>query len=147
MFRIEKNSLTVHLRQSLVTSTTVQCVPKIIDLFEILLQNEMKNVEHFSNQQLHPSNLKSDKQFPDESEKIKRQKVKRIESSHSDEQQNSSLQIEKIHILANLLNLLQVGGIDSILNMPYVIKFAQLTVKYFFWSLTDKCEYQICAHG
>lgn len=47
---------------------------------------------------------------------------------------------EQIHLIGNLLDLLEVGGSDSVLGMVDVIKLAQLTVSYFFWSLYEKSK-------
>lgn len=47
---------------------------------------------------------------------------------------------EQIHLIGNLLDLLEVGGPDSVLGMVDVIKLAQLTVSYFFWSLYEKSK-------
>lgn len=48
---------------------------------------------------------------------------------------------EQIHLIANLLDLLEVGGSESLLGMVEVIKLAQLTVSYFFWSLYEKSKF------
>lgn len=50
------------------------------------------------------------------------------------------IRCEQILVLANLLNKLEFGGSENVLNMIDVIKLAQLTVKYFFWSLNEKSK-------
>lgn len=58
----------------------------------------------------------------------------------TDEMNQTQIEKEQIHLIANLLDLLEVGGNDSVLGMVDVIKLAQLTVSYFFWSLYEKSK-------
>lgn len=58
-----------------------------------------------------------------------------------DDVNQQQMEKEQIHLIANLLDLLEVGGSDSVLGMVDVIKLAQLTVSYFFWSLYEKSNF------
>lgn len=60
-----------------------------------------------------------------------------------DEQKLVQIQKDQVHVLANLLNKLEFGGNENVLNMIDVVKLAQLTVKYFFFSLNEKSEWHI----
>lgn len=73
---------------------------------------------------------------------IRSKKIRsKLEYNNGTEDANQTqMEKEQIHLIANLLDLLEVGGSDSVLGMVDVIKLAQLTVSYFFWSLYEKSE-------
>ncbi|GAB0088755.1 Integrator complex subunit 5 [Sergentomyia squamirostris] len=45
---------------------------------------------------------------------------------------------EQIHLIMTLLDDLGIGGKESLLGMVDILKFSQMTVKYFFWNLMEK---------
>lgn len=132
LIRLEKQNTSPHLTQHLVTATLTNCISKLLDIFGCYIRQEMRCVE--SSEIINAD--ASDESIADE-QTMKRSK---LESSKEDRQTNK-IYNEQIHLLANLLNTLEIGGIDSMLSMVDVIKLSQLTVKYFFWSLIEKCKY------
>lgn len=81
-----------------------------------------------------------DSQCYADNNKYKRLKSK-FENNLNDDVNQTQMEKEQIHLIANLLDLLEIGGSESVLGMVEVIKLAQLTVSYFFWSLYEKCKF------
>lgn len=77
--------------------------------------------------------------YDDDNIKYKRLRSK-FENNGTDDANQTYMEKEQIHLIGNLLDLLEVGGSDSVLGMVDVIKLAQLTVSYFFWSLYEKSK-------
>lgn len=77
--------------------------------------------------------------YDDDNIKYKRLRSK-CENNGTDDANQTYMEKEQIHLIGNLLDLLEVGGSDSVLGMVDVIKLAQLTVSYFFWSLYEKSK-------
>lgn len=131
LVRLEKQNVSPHLAQLLVTTTLTHCISKLLDIFGSYLRSEMRTVET-------SEIISTQPQDSDVTEK----KVKRIKCTKNStviEDQHNAIN-DQIHILANLLNTLEIGGLDSALSMVDVIKLSQLTVKYFFWSLIEKSK-------
>lgn len=82
-----------------------------------------------------------DTQSSDELTTYSSMKKIKMEMDHiAEEVPISNLQLYKdqIHVAVELMDILEIGGMENVLNMTDVIKLAQLTVKYFFWSLAEK---------
>lgn len=118
----------------LVTQTTNKCISKILDIFGSYLKKEMKFVE--------TSEVRSALNSVDD-HAVKRIKLSKVEQLLVSNDQSINVYTNQIHILANLLNTLEIGNADSMLGMEDIINLSQLTVKYFFWSLIETCKYYI----
>uniref|UniRef100_A0A1B0CEH9 Putative integrator complex subunit 5-like protein n=1 Tax=Lutzomyia longipalpis TaxID=7200 RepID=A0A1B0CEH9_LUTLO len=51
---------------------------------------------------------------------------------------------EQIHLIVTLLDDLDIGAKDSLLGMAEILNLAQMTVKYFFWNLTESDSIARC---
>lgn len=90
--------------------------------------------------------IDDDSQCYADNNKYKRLKGK-FENNLNDDINQIQMEKEQIHLIANILDLLEVGGSESVLGMVEVIKLAQLTVSYFFWSLYEKSKSTLYANG
>lgn len=131
-FRLEKLNTSSHLNQSLVTTTTMDCISKILIIQSLLLKQSFRTIRNLPTDE--------DSQCYD-ADNIKYKRVRsKIEHNATDDVNQTQMEKEQIHLIGNLLDLLEVGGTDSVLGMVDVIKLAQLTVSYFFWSLYEKSK-------
>ena len=128
----------------IISQTTANCISKILDIFDCYMKREMKMVEIFN-----PKDLPDDDNLLASDEPLeKKTKYENEDEDDDDDENNVTAEINKntktatkqIHIMAQLLNALETGVAEIALNMTDVIKLATLTVKYFFWSLTEKRE-------
>lgn len=88
--------------------------------------------------------IDDDTQRVDDADTVQYKKLKNKPVNHgNDEAMQMQTEKEQIHLIANLLDLLEVGGSEVVLGMVDVIKLAQLTVTYFFWSLYEKSWYHV----
>lgn len=130
--RLEKLNTTSHLNQLLVTTTTMDCISKILIIQSLLLKRSFRTIR----------NLPTDDDGQcNDADNIRHKRLRsKIEKNGTDDGNQTQMEKEQIHLIGNLLDLLEVGGNDSVLGMVDVIKLAQLTVTYFFWSLYEKSK-------
>ncbi|KAG4068286.1 hypothetical protein HA402_007806 [Bradysia odoriphaga] len=129
LIKLEKLNTSTHLNQSLVTTTTYECISKILIIQSMLLKRNFRAIR---------SPIDDDTQCVDV-DTIQYKKLKSKTGNHGvDDVNQTQTEKEQIHLIATLLDLLEVGGSEIVLGMVDVIKLAQLTVSYFFWSLYEK---------
>ncbi len=131
--RLEKLNTSSHLNQSLVTLTTIDCISKILIIQSLLLKRNFRTIRK------QPTD-EDDQCIDADNVRCKRLRSKSENHYGIDDANQTQMEKEQIHLIANLLDLLEVGGSDSVLGMVDVIKLAQLTVSYFFWSLYEKSK-------
>lgn len=130
--RLEKLNTSSHLSQALVTTTTTDCISKILTIQSMLLKRNFRTIRNLPAQ--------DDSQCCG-ADNIRYKRLRsKCENNGLDVMNQTQIEKQQIHLIANLLDLLEVGGNDSVLGMVDVIKLAQLTVSYFFWSLYEKSK-------
>lgn len=135
LYRLEKLNTSTHLNQSLVTTTTNDCISKILIIQSLLLKRNCRTIRNHT--------IDDDTQSIDV-DTVQHKKLKSQAVNHGNEDvDQTQTEKDQIHLIANLLDLLEVGGNDQVLGMVDVIKLAQLTVSYFFWSLYEKSWYPV----
>lgn len=107
-----------------VTQTTTKCMAKILNIFGAYLTAEMRSVEMWQSDE----NGADEEVVDDDSDRCSVAKRMKMSTNRT----------QKIHILAELLDCLEIGApAAGTPPMESIIKLAQLTVKYFFWALTE----------
>lgn len=120
-----------HLKESLLTKTLTHCD---ITLMEIAKRYLTKAVEYVSF-----INASQDLAFEANDEPVSK-KIKMVESRLNRKERCYKYTItykRHIHAVMSLLDILEIGNKDEQLAMDKCIKWAELIVKYFFWSLTE----------
>lgn len=67
-------------------------------------------------------------------------KIKLDQSSAEQEQECRDYSItykRHIHVVMNLLDLLEIGKVDQLISMDTTIKWVDSITKYFFWNLAE----------
>lgn len=121
----------MHLKESKMTKTLISCEATLIEIAGKYLTNAMDYVA-----KINTANLDSNEMADEPLNK----KIKIIESRlnrHEKTFNYSNLYKRHIHTVMSLLDILEIGKKDRPLAMDTCIKWAELTVKYFFWSLID----------
>lgn len=118
----EKNEISPHLGMHPMTRSGRECLSKFLDIFKNFIEKVTKDLDQ-------------EKPFCDEktNKKIKME----MEMSFGRPENIFSI-MEQLHILIELLDALELDGKDSELGITDILKMIQLTVKYFFWILTEK---------
>lgn len=123
ILRLEKAGTSVHLKRQVLTQATLESMNKVLNIWETLLNTVNDELE------IDPSKSVAHVD--------KRLKVKREDGGEIEENTTENLHSE-IHLIAQLIEVLGITGKKSPLNMTDTLRMSQLTVKYFFWSLTEQ---------
>lgn len=110
----------------------IECVSKLLEIFDSYLKAALDQID--------VDYLSSDGGGCGFTEKRLKKSDITIDAI-DDELKMVQIRKDQVHVLANLLNKLEFGGNDNVLNMINIVKLAQLAVKYFFFSLNEKSEY------
>uniref|UniRef100_A0A336LS77 CSON002532 protein n=1 Tax=Culicoides sonorensis TaxID=179676 RepID=A0A336LS77_CULSO len=122
MVRLEKNEISEHLKRKAMTTATIESMSKILSIWEALLNTINPELEVDLSNQNHLS---------------KKIKTEEMDQGEIDENEAENCHNE-IHLIAELLEILEVSGKESSLSMTNTLRLSQLTVKYLFWTLTEK---------
>lgn len=122
MLRLEKSSVSVHLKRQVLTQATLESMSKILSIWETLLNTINDELE------VDPSGRLS--------HVTKRMKVAQDEGDLVEDIAENCH--NEIHLIGHLIEVLGITGKKSPLDMTDTLRMAQLTVKYFFWSLTEQ---------
>lgn len=139
-FRLEKLNTSSHLTQSLVTTTTTDCISKILVIQSLLLKRNFRAMRNHSMDDDSQCNDEDNIEYKSQRIKIENNGTDDARDVATDDANQTQMEKEQIHLIVNLLDLLEVGGTDCVLGMVDIIKLAQLTVSYFFWSLYEKSK-------
>ncbi|KAJ6637430.1 Integrator complex subunit 5 [Pseudolycoriella hygida] len=129
LIQIEKLNTSPHLNRSLVTTTVTDCIPKILMIQSLLLKRNLNAIRH---------PITDDDRNCYDADNIRSKKTQcKLDNSATDDVNQVQLEKEQIHLTANILDLLEIGASEGGMGMVDVIKLAQQTVSYFFWSLYE----------
>lgn len=129
---LEKQGSPIHLKESLLTKTLLNCDATLMEIAKRYLTKAIEYVSF-----INASELMS---FKTEDDEPVSKKIKLIESRlNRKERYHKYTMIYKrhIHAVMNLVDILEIGRKDQPLAMDKCIKWTELIVKYFFWSLTE----------
>lgn len=136
MLKLEETQASVHLKRNSLTQATMESISKILVIWESLLStiNDEIETKTLSNTQIYKvENIKEEHPTSTKRLKIKQE----IDEGELDEDTTENCHNE-IHLIAQLIEVLNIHGKESTLNMTDTLRMAQLTVKYLFWALTEK---------
>uniref|UniRef100_A0A1B0DPW1 Integrator complex subunit 5 C-terminal domain-containing protein n=1 Tax=Phlebotomus papatasi TaxID=29031 RepID=A0A1B0DPW1_PHLPP len=124
----EKSGESVHLKNSPMSNAIQKNAPKLLSILFNLLNHIIPDIEEGI-----PFKLTSDAEEPEE-------KKPRSDKEFLNKVKSKALGAikEQIHLIVTLLDELGIGGKDSLLGMVEILKMAQMTVKYFFWNITEQ---------
>jgi integrator complex subunit 5 len=131
---VEQKGQSPFLKRSVVTSSLQNSLRMIINIWEVLLRRVMPDVENVV-----ISNKKGKTQVKEEGilKKIKIEKDDAMEIADLEEENVVYGTKEQIHMVTNLLDMLEVS---ENVNMSDAMHLEKFTVKYFFWCLTETDE-------
>lgn len=130
-FRLEKYGNSVHLKESLLTKTLIRCDTTLMEIAKRYLTKAMEYVSFINASELLSAQL---------ADEPVTKKIKTVESRLNRKERCYKYTIvykKHIHSVMSLLDILEIGKKDQALAMDKCIKWAELIVKYFFWSLTE----------
>lgn len=126
LVKIEKSGVCPFLKRSVITLVLQSSIRMMIHILEILLRKVMPEVES--------AVLTSDDSGETENKKMKLEDGDDPMEIADLEEERIFTTKDQIHMITQLLDLLLVAGS---LNMSEAIRCENLTVKYFFWCLTE----------
>lgn len=135
-FSLEKYGSSIHLKESLLTKTLTRCDTTLMEIAKRYLTKAMEYVSFINASKLLSEQLTVDEPVT--------KKIKTVESRLNRKEQCYKYTIiykQHIHAVMSLLDILEIGKKDQLLAMDKCIKWADLIVKYFFWSLTETGKY------
>lgn len=143
--KLEKKGIVPYLKQQSIINTLNECLGKVLEILNCALTKlvmEMEDAAHEAALKNNPNNIDNNNMPLNESMHSKRTKITTSESIKMD---TSEITIPKpsdhatlVHIIVELLNTIEAGSRMNVMNTADVLKMSSLTVKYFFWSLTEK---------
>lgn len=132
IFSLEKHGSPIHLKESLLIKTLVNCDTTLMEIAKRYLTKAIEYVSFINASELLKMKTNDDEPVS--------KKIKLIESRlNRKERYHEYTMIYKrhIHAVMNLVDILEIGKSDQPLAMDKCIRWIELTVKYFFWSLTE----------
>lgn len=132
--KLEKKGIVPYLKQQSIMNTLNECLGKVLEVLNCALTKLIMKMDD-SVRSSHPANKNNNNSF----ESSKRTKSER-DAMDTDEIviPKQSDQASLVHIIVDLINTVDAGSRVNVMNTAEVLKLANLTVKYFFWSLTEK---------
>lgn len=130
-FSLEKYGSSIHLKESLLTKTLTRCDTTLMEIAKRYLNKAMEYVSFINASELLSA--------PIVDEPVTK-KIKTVESRLNRKERCYKYTVtykQHIHAVMSLLDILEIGKKDQPLAMDKCIKWAELIVKYFFWSLTE----------
>lgn len=132
LVRLEKYGSSIHLKESLLTKTLTHCDTTIMEIAKRYLTKAMEYVSLINASQLLSMEMADDEPVT--------KKIKLVESRLNRKERCFKYTLiykRHIHAIMSLLDILEIGKKDQPIAMDKCIKWAELIVKYFFWSLTE----------
>lgn len=129
---MEKHGSTIHLKESLLTKTLTHCDTTLMEIAKRYLTKAMEYVSFINASEFLSYDTDADEPVS--------KKIKSAESRLNRKEKcfKYTMTYKKhIHAVMSLLDILEIGKKDQPLAMDKCIKWAELIVKYFFWSLTE----------
>lgn len=134
-YSLEKHGSSVHLKECLLTRTLTHCDTTLMEIAKRYLTKAMEYVSFINASELLSSET---------ADEPVSKKIKTVESRLNRKERcyKYTLTYKKhIHAVMSLLDILEIGKKDQPLAVDKSIKWAELIVKYFFWSLTETGTY------
>lgn len=120
----------IHLKDSLLTRTLMQCDTTLMEIAKRYLARAVEYVSF-----INASDLLSEA-----SDEPLAKKIKTVESTLSRKEKcykYAKIYKRHIHVVMSLLDILEIGNKEHSLSMENCIKWVELIIRYFFWSLTE----------
>ncbi|XP_055848550.1 integrator complex subunit 5 [Episyrphus balteatus] len=138
--KLEKKGIVPYLKLQSIMNTLNDCLAKVMELLNCALSKLLMKMEDSARSAL--SNNNNNNLPSNDSLNRKRTKSGQSEFEKMD---TSEVVIPKqsdhatlVHTIVDLLNTIESGSRMNVMSTTDVLKLSSLTVKYFFWSLTEK---------
>ncbi|XP_055905945.1 integrator complex subunit 5 [Eupeodes corollae] len=137
--KLEKKGIVPYLKQQSIVNTLNECLGKILEVFNCALTKLLMEMEDSARSNFTNNNNNIQSNDPLNAKRAK------TESDKMDTTPSNEVLIPKqsdhatlVHIIADLINTIDAGSRINVISTADVLKLSRLTVKYFFWSLTEK---------
>lgn len=150
---MEKTTSSPHLKHQPMNIILNECLPKLLNILDCLLDklsieievanpyekysNTVENIKRLKTETVKSETDEGSKESPESSSNSENGSNKHFIQSSSDDNK------ELIHSIVYLLNCIEAGLKSHTMGMIEILKMAQLTVKYFFWCLTEMSKFTI----